>query len=62
MGTAIEPFKIAITDAVLADLQARLRHTRIRHWNEMPRGGHFPAFEQPGLIVEELRTFVRTLR
>jgi len=23
--------------------------TNIRHWNEMPKGGHFAAFEQPEL-------------
>ena len=32
------------------------------HWTEMPRGGHFAAFEQPELFVEDLRTFYRDLR
>jgi pimeloyl-ACP methyl ester carboxylesterase len=41
---------------------AARRYTDIRHWNELPRGGHFAAFEQPGLFVEELRTFFRPLR
>jgi len=26
------------------------------HWNELDKGGHFAALEQPGLFVEELRT------
>jgi pimeloyl-ACP methyl ester carboxylesterase len=26
------------------------------HWNELDRGGHFAAFEQPDLFVHELRT------
>ena len=34
----------------------------ITHWSEMPRGGHFAAFEQPELFVDDLRTFYRDLR
>jgi len=26
------------------------------HWNELDKGGHFAAFEQPALFVEEMRT------
>ena len=37
-------------------------YTNIRHWSEMPKGGHFAAFEQPGLFVPEVRGFFRTLR
>jgi epoxide hydrolase len=29
----------------------------LRHWEVMPRGGHFAAFEQPELYVQNLRTF-----
>ena len=36
--------------------------TDLRHWSEPGRGGHFIAFEQPELIVEELRTFFGALR
>ena len=36
--------------------------TNIQHWNEMPKGGHFAAFEQPGLFVDEVRMFFATLR
>lgn len=32
------------------------------HWNEVPKGGHFAAFEQPQLFVEELRDCFRSLR
>ena len=38
------------------------RFSDIRHWREMPKGGHFAAFEQPELLVEDVRTFFRTLR
>jgi pimeloyl-ACP methyl ester carboxylesterase len=36
--------------------------SNIRHWNEMPKGGHFAAFEQPELFVREVRDFFRSLR
>lgn len=32
------------------------------HWNELPKGGHFAAFEQPGLFVDELRNCFRLVR
>jgi pimeloyl-ACP methyl ester carboxylesterase len=38
------------------------RFTNITHWSEMPKGGHFAAFEQPDLFVDEVRAFFRTLR
>ncbi len=31
----------------------------ITRWTDMPRGGHFAAFEQPDLFVEDLRAFFR---
>jgi microsomal epoxide hydrolase len=34
----------------------------ITRWTEMPRGGHFAAFEQPGLFVDDVRAFFRTIR
>ena len=34
----------------------------IVHWNEVARGGHFGAFEQPDLFTEELRQAFRSLR
>jgi len=37
-------------------------YTDIRHWREMPKGGHFVAFEQPALFVEDVRAYFRTLR
>ncbi|MEU6660802.1 epoxide hydrolase family protein [Streptomyces sp. NPDC046821] len=38
------------------------RFTDIRRWRDHDAGGHFPALEQPGVLVDELRTFFRTLR
>jgi pimeloyl-ACP methyl ester carboxylesterase len=34
----------------------------ITHWTDMPRGGHFAAFEQPELFVEDVRKFFATVR
>ena len=34
----------------------------LRHWTEMPRGGHFAAFEEPQLLVDDVRKFFRPLR
>lgn len=34
----------------------------LRQWTEMPRGGHFPALEEPDLLVEDIRSFFRPLR
>jgi len=30
-------------------------YSKLFYWNEVPEGGHFPAFEQPELFVAELR-------
>jgi pimeloyl-ACP methyl ester carboxylesterase len=41
---------------------AEKRFTDIRHWNELDLGGHFAAFEQPELFVDEVRSFFRLVR
>jgi microsomal epoxide hydrolase len=38
------------------------RYFNVVHWTELPRGGHFPAMEVPGLFVEDVRAFFRPLR
>ncbi len=37
-------------------------HYTIARWTDMPRGGHFPALEQPELLGEDVRSFFRTIR
>lgn len=32
------------------------------HWTRFETGGHFPAIEEPALLVDDLRTFFRPLR
>jgi pimeloyl-ACP methyl ester carboxylesterase len=34
----------------------------ITHWTSMPRGGHFAAFEQPDLFVDDVRAFFAMVR
>ena len=34
----------------------------VQRWTDMPRGGHFPAMEEPELLVEEIRHFFGELR
>lgn len=41
---------------------AEKRYTDIRYWNELEKGGHFAAFEQPVSFVDEVRSFFRHLR
>lgn len=37
-------------------------YPNIVYWNEQPRGGHFAAFEQPELFVEDIRDCFRRFR
>ncbi|MGB4863741.1 MAG: epoxide hydrolase family protein [Tepidiformaceae bacterium] len=41
---------------------AEKRFDNIIHWNELEKGGHFAAFEQPETYVNEVRTCFRSLR
>jgi len=33
----------------------------VRRWTEMPRGGHFAAMEEPGLLADDVRAFYREM-
>jgi pimeloyl-ACP methyl ester carboxylesterase len=37
-------------------------YTDLRYWRSVERGGHFAAFEQPALFVEEVQRFFRIVR
>ena len=41
---------------------ARKRFSNLIHWNELDKGGHFAAMEQPEIFVRELRNCFSTLR
>lgn len=38
------------------------RAHNITHWSEFDTGGHFAAMEEPALLVDDVRTFFRTVR
>ena len=56
-GCAVFPKEISFAPRRWVEGQYNL--TR---WTEMPRGGHFAAMEEPGLLVDDVRAFFRTLR
>lgn len=48
-------------DIVPAPRQFGERFFAIRHWSELPRGGHFGALEEPQLFADDLHTFAASL-
>lgn len=55
-------FAIFPKDILPAPREFAERFFNVRHWQEMPRGGHFAALEQTGLLAADLREFARYLR
>lgn len=41
---------------------AKAMWPKLFYWNEVDRGGHFAAFEQPTLFANEMRNAFRTIR
>jgi pimeloyl-ACP methyl ester carboxylesterase len=37
-------------------------YSDLRRFNRMPRGGHFPAMEEPEILAQDIRSFFRPLR
>jgi pimeloyl-ACP methyl ester carboxylesterase len=37
------------------------RGYNVQRWTEMPRGGHFAALEEPDLLADDIRSFLRAL-
>jgi pimeloyl-ACP methyl ester carboxylesterase len=56
-GVAVFPQDISIAIRRFAE-----RDNNIVHWSEFDRGGHFPAMEEPDLLIGDLRTFFRRFR
>jgi pimeloyl-ACP methyl ester carboxylesterase len=52
VGVAVFPGDISVPPRVFAE-----RFYDVERWIELPRGGHFAAWEQPELLAEELRAF-----
>lgn len=40
---------------------AETKYTNIQYWNDLDKGGHFAAFEQPDTFVNELRNWKRAV-
>jgi pimeloyl-ACP methyl ester carboxylesterase len=67
---AIRPDRIEVPTAVAAfpkevmrtPSSAVARKFDLRRFTSMPAGGHFPALEQPDLLVEDLRASFRPHR
>lgn len=45
-----------------APIEWAKRTYNVQRWTELPKGGHFAAFEEPELLAEEIRAFFRPLR
>lgn len=43
--------RVALTDTYMNIVQ----------YSDMPRGGHFAAFEEPELVEQDLRKFIRAI-
>ena len=56
MGVAVLPHDIVLSVRPLAE-----RLFDIRHWTELPRGGHFAALEVPVELAADIRAFFRSL-
>jgi len=56
-GCSLFPKEIVPTPRAWAEQ----RYTNIVYWNELNKGGHFAAFEQPDLFINELRSCFRPL-
>jgi pimeloyl-ACP methyl ester carboxylesterase len=41
---------------------AERAYPKLIHFNKLPKGGHFAAWEQPKLFLEEVRAGFRSLR
>lgn len=68
--TWLGPWPLAMPVGVASFPQDAVRPVRrfaeqimptLTHWTEFDRGGHFPALEQPKLLVNDIRTFTRSL-
>lgn len=57
VGCAIFPKELVYAPRLWAE-----KRFNVTHWTEMPRGGHFAAMEEPGLLVEDVRSFFAKVR
>jgi pimeloyl-ACP methyl ester carboxylesterase len=67
--TGIEPIELPVGCSIFpkeifqtSERWAKKRFAQLVHFNEMEKGGHFAAFEQPEAFVEELRACFSKIR
>jgi pimeloyl-ACP methyl ester carboxylesterase len=67
--TSAEPVRIPVGCSIfpreifrVSKRWAEKRYLNLVYWNRLDRGGHFAAFEQPQLFVQELRSCFRKMR
>jgi pimeloyl-ACP methyl ester carboxylesterase len=60
MPVGVSTFPKDIMPAPRSWVERRMKN--IVYWNELPRGGHFAAWEQPELFVDELRKCFALMR
>ena len=57
--TAVAAFPKEVVPMVRGWVEPRFN---LKHWTEMPRGGHFAALEEPELLLADIRDFFREFR
>jgi pimeloyl-ACP methyl ester carboxylesterase len=64
MGVAIPVAVSAFPDEVyqVPRSWAELAYPKLVHYNKVEKGGHFAAWEQPEILVQEVRAGLRSLR
>ena len=64
VGRSQVPTGIALfaKDSTHAPREWAERFFDVQRYTELPRGGHFAAFEEPELLAQELRAFFKPLR
>jgi epoxide hydrolase len=56
------PAAVALFKTRFPEEYVRRAYSDLRQFTSMPRGGHFPAIEEPEILVDDLRRFSRPLR
>jgi hypothetical protein len=56
------PAAVALFKACFPEEYVRRAYSDLRQFAGMPRGGHFPAIEEPEILVDDLRRFFRPMR
>jgi hypothetical protein len=60
--TAVRPFRVDVQEAELTELRVETVYPGLAYFNEVDRGGHFAAWEEPELFSTEVRATFSSLR